>query len=67
MKSFKEYLTKSQKQYPFRIKIAHEMTSEQEDLTKSLLGRFIRDNSSLSLKKSKTPIQAAPFEKHPRL
>ncbi len=62
MKSFKEYLTKSQKQYPFRIKIAHEMTSEQEDLMKSLLGRFIRDNSSLSLKKSKTPIQAAPLD-----
>ena len=62
MKSFKEYLTKSQKKYPFRIKIAHEMTSEQEDLMKSLLGRFIRDNSSLSLKKSKTPIQAAPLD-----
>jgi hypothetical protein len=62
MKSFKEYLTKSQKQYPFRIKIAHDMTTEQENLMKTLLGRFIRDNSSLSLKKSKTPIQSVPLD-----
>lgn len=62
MKSFKEYLTKSQKQYPFRIKIAHEMTTEQENLMKTLLGRFIRDNSSVSFKKSKTPIQSTPLD-----
>lgn len=62
MRNFKEYLTESKKQYDFRIKIAGEMTTEQEDNMKRLLGRFTDTNTLASMKKSKTPIQAVPLD-----
>ena len=62
MKSFKEHLTESKKKYDFRIKIAGEMTTEQEDNMKRLLGRFTVDNTLSGFKKSKTPIQALPLD-----
>ncbi len=62
MKSFKEHLTESKKKYDFRIKIAGEMTTEQEDSMKRLLGRFTVDNTLSGFKKSKTPIQALPLD-----
>jgi len=62
MKSFKEHLTESKKKYNFRIKIAGNMTTEQEDTMKRLLGRFSIDNTLGSFKQSKTPIQALPLD-----
>ncbi len=62
MKSFKEHLTESKKRYDFRIKIAGEFTTEQEDSMKRLLGRFTDENTLQSFKKSKTPIQAVPLD-----
>lgn len=62
MKSFTEYLTESKKRYDFRIKIAGDMTSEQEDAMKRLLGRFTNENTLTGFKKSKTPIQAVPLD-----
>jgi len=62
MKSFKEHLTESKKKYDFRIKIAGEMTTEQEDTMKSLLSRFTTGNALAGFKKSKTPIQALPLD-----
>ena len=62
MKSFKEHLTESKKKYDFRIKIAGEMTTEQEETMKRALGRFTIDNSVVGLKKSKTPIQSLPLD-----
>lgn len=62
MKSFKEHLTESKKKYDFRIKIAGDVTTEQEDTMKRLLGRFTDENTLQSFKKSKTPIQALPLD-----
>jgi hypothetical protein len=62
MKSFTEYLTESKKKYDFRIKIAGEVTSDQEAQLKSLLGRFAVDETLSSFKKSKTPIQSLPLD-----
>jgi hypothetical protein len=62
MKSFKEHLTESKKKYDFRIKIAGEMTTEQEETMKRALGRFTIDNAVVGLKKSKTPIQSLPLD-----
>jgi hypothetical protein len=62
MKSFKEHLTESKKKYDFRIKIAGDMTTEQEDTMKRLLGRFALGNNLTGFKKSKTPIQALPLD-----
>lgn len=62
MKSFKEHLTESKKKYDFRIKIAGDMTTEQEDTMKRLLGRFTLGNNLTGFKKSKTPIQALPLD-----
>ena len=62
MKSFKEHLTESKKKYDFRIKIAGEMTTEQEDTMKSLLSRFTTGNALVGFEKSKTPIQALPLD-----
>jgi len=59
MKTFTEYLTESQKRYDFKIKIAGEMTNEQETALKSTLERFVTN----SFKKSgKTPIQELPLD-----
>jgi hypothetical protein len=62
MKSFKEHLTESSKKYDFRIKVAGDMTTEQEDTMKRLLGRFTIGNNLTGFKKSKTPIQALPLD-----
>jgi hypothetical protein len=62
MKSFTEYLTESKKRYDFRIKIAGDVSSEQEDTMKRLLGRFTNENTLTGFKKSKTPIQAVPLD-----
>ncbi|NBP00833.1 MAG: hypothetical protein EBU90_12000 [Proteobacteria bacterium] len=62
MKSFKEYLTESKKTYDFKIKIAKEMTTDEESNMKRLLGRFTNENELKSFKKSKTPIQALPLD-----
>jgi hypothetical protein len=62
MKSFKEHLTESKKQYDFRIKIAGDFTTEQEANMKRLLGRWTVEDTLSSLKKSKTPIQAVPLD-----
>lgn len=61
MKSFTEYLTESKKRYDFRIKIAGDVTTEQEDTMKTLLGRFTTGDEA-TFKKSKTPIQAVPLD-----
>lgn len=62
MKSFTEYLTESKKQYDFRIKIAGDVSPEQEDTMKRLLGRYTNENNLTGFKKSKTPIQAVPLD-----
>jgi hypothetical protein len=62
MKTFKEYLAESKKQWPFRIKIAGAVTSEQESAMRSLLGRFTESETLGNIKKSKTPIQALPLD-----
>jgi hypothetical protein len=62
MKSFTEYLTESKKRYDFRIKIAGDVTSEQEDTMRRLLGRFTNEDTLTGFKKSKTPIQAVPLD-----
>lgn len=62
MKSFKEYLTESKKTYDFKIKIAGNFSTEQENSMKRLLGRYTNEDSLGSFKKSKTPIQALPLD-----
>jgi hypothetical protein len=59
MKTFKEYLSESVKTYPFRIKIAGDMTTEDEGTLKYALDKF----SVAEFKKvGKTPIQALPLD-----
>jgi hypothetical protein len=62
MKNFKEYLSESTKRYDFKVKIAGEMTTEQEDAMKRALGRFTTADTLSSIKKTKTPIQAVPLD-----
>ena len=59
MKTFKEYLSESKKQYDFRVKVAGDFTTEQEDSLKILLGRY---NLSGFKKTAKTPIQELPLD-----
>lgn len=59
MKTFTEYLTESQKRYDFKIKIAGEMTTEQENVLKSSLDRFVTNSFK---KAGKTPIQQLPLD-----
>lgn len=63
MKSFKEHLLESKKQYDFRVKVAGEMTTEQESNLKTLLGKWSLSNFK---KATKTPIQQLPLD-FPRL
>lgn len=59
MKSFKEHLAESKKQYTFRVKVAGDFSTEQETTLESLLGRY----SVCGFKKTgKTPIQALPLD-----
>lgn len=62
MKNFTQYLTESKKQYDFKVKIAGEMTNEQEAHMKRALGRFTTTNELQNLKKTQTPIQALPLD-----
>lgn len=59
MKTFKEYLTEGQKRYDFKIKIAGEMTTEQESVLKTSLERFVTNSFK---KTGKTPIQELPLD-----
>lgn len=59
MKSFKEHLSESKKQYDFRVKVAGEMTNEQESSLKTLLGKWSLSNFK---KATKTPIQQLPLD-----
>jgi hypothetical protein len=59
MKTFKEYLSESVKTYPFRIKVAGDMTAEDEGTLKYALEKF----SIAEFKKvGKTPIQSLPLD-----
>jgi hypothetical protein len=59
MRSFKEYLTESVKKYDFKIKVASDVSSENETKLKGLLERF----SVAEFKKTgKTPIQDLPLD-----
>lgn len=58
-KTFKEYLAEGQRQYDFRVKIAGEVTPEQEAKLKCLLEKFVVSNFK---KVAKTPIQALPLD-----
>lgn len=62
MKNFKEYLTESKKRYDFKIKIAGDVTNEQESVLKHALSKFTVDNSVSNFKKHKTPIQSLPLD-----
>ncbi|NDG79358.1 MAG: hypothetical protein EBX47_08000 [Synechococcaceae bacterium WB8_1B_057] len=59
MKTFTEYLIESQKRYDFKIKIAGEMTTEQENVLKTSLERFVTNSFK---KAGKTPIQELPLD-----
>lgn len=58
MKSFKAYLTESQKTYNFRIRMACEMTSEIENKTKQALEQFKVESIS---KPKRLPIHESPL------
>jgi len=63
MKSFKDYLTESKRTYDFKVKIACDMTADQESAMKELLNKY----SVVEFKKTgKTPVQALPLD-FPRL
>jgi hypothetical protein len=59
MKSFKDYLTESVKKYTFRVKVANDLTTEQETKLKGLLDRF---SVAEFTKSGKTPIQSLPLD-----
>lgn len=59
MKTFKEYLSESNKSYTFKVKVAGDMTNEQETTLKTLLDRY---ELSGFKKKGKTPIQELPLD-----
>jgi len=59
MKTFKEYLNDSRRTYPFRIKLAGDITTEQEARLNKMLERFA---ISQFKKVGKTPIQALPLD-----
>lgn len=59
MKTFKEYLSESKKQYDFRVKVAGEFTAEQETSMKAALGKWSLAKFS---KLAKTPIQQHPLD-----
>ena len=62
-KTFKDYLMEGKKTYPFKVKIAGEITNEQEECMKSLLSKYQIATFS---KTKKTPVQALPLD-FPRL
>lgn len=62
MKNFKQHLAESKKQYNFKVKIAGEFTTEQEESMQRVLSKFTAPGSTHALKKSKTPIQSVPLD-----
>lgn len=59
MKSFKQYLTESKKEYKFRIKYAGTLTDSQVERIEMALGKY----SVLDMSKAKTtPIQEHPMD-----
>ena len=59
MKSFKDYLTESKRTYDFKVKIAGEFTTEQEEALKTLLNKY----QVVGFKKAaKTPVQSLPLD-----
>ena len=63
MKSFKDYLFESKKTYSFKVKIAGDVTNEEETKLRSLLEKYQIVEFS---KSTKTPVQALPLD-FPRL
>ena len=59
MKHFREYLSESTKKYDFKVKVAGEFTTEQENLLKVFLEKY---KISEFKKTGKTPIQALPLD-----
>jgi len=59
MKTFKEYLSESKKQYDFRVKIAGEVDADKEAALKSLLEKYVVSGFK---KVAKTPIQELPLD-----
>jgi hypothetical protein len=59
MKTFKEYLAENKKCYPFKVKIACDVTTEQENQMRCLLDRYQLSNFK---KTGKTPIQEFPLD-----
>ena len=59
MTTFKQYLSESKKQYPFRVKIAGQVSTEQETLLKSVLGKY---TVSEFKKVTTTPVQELPLD-----
>ena len=61
MKHFTEYLTESTRRYDFKIKIAGEVSPEQESALKSALRRYTTSEAT-AIKKHTTPIQELPLD-----
>jgi hypothetical protein len=59
MKTFKEYLSESKKQYDFRVKIAGEVDAVKEAALKSSLEKYVVSGFK---KVAKTPIQELPLD-----
>lgn len=59
MRSFKEYLSESKKNYTFRVKVAGEFSKDQENALESLLSKY--EISSFK-KAGTTPIQELPLD-----
>lgn len=59
MKTFKEYLSESKKQYDFKVKVAGNLSSEQESKMKSVLEKY---TLSKFKKVGTTPIQELPLD-----
>jgi hypothetical protein len=59
MRTFKEYLTESAKTYTFKVKVARDLTTEDESRMRGLLDRFSVAGFN---KAGKTPIQSFPLD-----
>lgn len=59
MKTFKEHLSESKKNYDFKVKIAGDFTTEQESRLKGLLEKYAISGFK---KSAKTPIQSLPLD-----
>lgn len=59
MKSFTEYLTESKRTYQFKVKIAGDVTTEQEASFKTLLDKY---HVTEFKKTGKTPVQSLPLD-----